>query len=328
VVKGAKQLVQDGHYGPYGLTSACDIYDQHAYDQWRTPSFLIGQAQACHAAGKAYFVGEFDWHQGSLISGAWNLDQQLDAWERSTYIDGSTFWDLLAPLTNWSDGYTLHYPGTSADMITRGVMLSDHAQRMAGMTPKTFLSDSFTGANGTALGAHVGEVGAAWDFNELWTAVSSIQNNRLTPSSGESHYYASGVPASADYIVGADIYTATALPNSFAGVTARTETKTDYGYQAYIVSASGTPHIGLDYNNTTGYTTIATRAITAPVVGSTHRLELKVQGSSLTLYWDGVALGASVTHTSLMSAGRAGVIMGGGSPTTGFHLDNITATDL
>lgn len=325
VVKGAKQLVQDGHYGPKGLTSGCDIMDQHAYDQWRTPAFLIGQAQTCHAAGKAYFVGEFDWDQGSLTKGAWTLDQQLDAWERSQYMDGSSFWDLLAPLTTWGDGYTLHYPGTNADMITRGDMLSDHAQRMAGITPKTFLSDSFTGANGALLSGHVGEVGAAWNQQATsWTGVPTIQNNRIWAST-EAHYYSSGVPASGDYTVSADVFVVSLL--GVAGVAARSTTEDTHSYVGYVTYSGGTTTCSIIRHG--GAVNLGSATVTTPAVGSTHTIKLKVQGSAISLYWDNTLVVGPITDATYAAAGRAGVRLGGSATATkGFHLENITATDL
>jgi len=339
VVKGAQQLVQDGHYGPGGSTELMaqtwiDGYDQHAYDQYRTPSFLENEAAFCHANGKFYFVGEFDWTDAptnpSLAHTNWYVDEQLDAWERSSNIDGATFWDLLGPNTAWNDGYTLHYPGTSNDMSQRAGMLSDHAQRMTGITPKTFVSDDFTGTNGTTQTAHTGATGAVWAYVNGWTGPSAIQNNRLYAGASDAVLYASGIPASADYTVTADIYTASLVSTGYAGVTGRSYTTGDYYYDAYIWWSSGTATIYLEYGHPGTDTTLGAHVVTTPTVGSTHTLRLKLQGTSLSVYWDNMTTPVigPITHTSLTAAGRAGTVQGHGSATTGFHIDSFTATDL
>lgn len=329
VTLGAQQLVQDGAYGviPDCLTSPyLDIFDQHAYDRFRTPAFLINEAHTAHTAGKAYFVGEFDWTDWIQGTGAWTLDHMLDAWERSPYIDGGTFWDLLAPLTIWNDGYTLHSPGDDANMRTRGNMLADHALRMKGITPTTFVSDTFTGVDGTVLSSHVGETGATWAFNDGWTDVARIQNNRLYGGSGQGRYYSTGIPASSDYTVTADIYVAS--NSGYAGVLAHVLTEQNYSYAAHVWNYGGTVMVFLDY---TPAGTLATHTIATPVVGSSHTLRLKIQNTGLSAYWDDMTTPVigPIYNTGLPSAGRAGVILGGGaSPTTGYHINSLTATDL
>jgi hypothetical protein len=228
-------------------------------------------------------------------------------------------------LTIWNDGYTLHYPGDNANMQTRGDMLADYAQRMAGITPKTFVLDTFTGTDGTVLSSHVGETGATWDFRDGYTDVASIKSNRLWAAS-LTHYFASGIPASADYEVSADIYIASQLSGGVAGVAIRSRTKSDISYTGHfgMSGASAFCYI-LGYPGAGG---IGFAGVATPSVGSTHTLKLKAQGTALSLYWDGALVVGPVTNTGYLTAGRAGVIIGGGSSTTGFHLDNITAVDL
>lgn len=324
--KGAQQLLMAGQYGTwddatYMGDENMDIYGDHGYTG-HTPASMATQAAMCHGYGKSFVAGAFDWTGGSH-----SFDQYVDNFDDGD-ADGDAFWDLLAPLTSWSDGYTVHYPGDNASMRTRAMILADHNAQMTGITPKTFLSDTFTGSNGTALGSHTGETGATWAKQEEWTGTCTIQNNRLYSTTTEAHYYASGVPASSDYTVTASIYIVSNATTCFAGVIARAWSEIDYGYEAYLYN-SGTPTLYLTYNHTSGETNLDSTVITAPAVGSTHTLALTVEGTSLAVYWDDVLKIGPYTHTGIYNAGRAGVIQGGSgmSSTAGYHIDSVTATD-
>ena len=159
VVEGALQLVQDGHYGFYDGSTVpaqllsqtwVDIYEDHTYDSTRTPGWLAVEADSAHSYGKAYTVGEFTWtdKDGSGNALSWTLDSLLSKMESDANFDIGTFWDLLAPLTNWGDKFTLHFPGdssnspeTAADMADRVIKLTRHAKIIAGTANYTnFLS--------------------------------------------------------------------------------------------------------------------------------------------------------------------------------------------
>src|SRR3546814_9399686 len=80
--------------------------------------------------------------------------------------------------------------------------ISDWSQTCA--LPISFVSDSFTDTAGTALASHTGETGASWTQHPSFAAGMTITDaNRCRPSSSGSiiAYYASGVPAGADYEV-------------------------------------------------------------------------------------------------------------------------------
>lgn len=162
---GAQQLVADGHYGIFTVDPTVDttsldltyvdIYSNHTYDNWRTPSVLVGEGTTVHGHGKAYYVGEYTW-TGSGVSPqpTWTLAQLLSAIEGSIYVDGDNFWQLLPPLTSHGDGYTLHFPGDDSNMITRSTALATHADIMTpvdlttGSTDLVGLSDSLVKAAG------------------------------------------------------------------------------------------------------------------------------------------------------------------------------------
>jgi hypothetical protein len=116
-----------------------DVFANHCYDNFRIPSWVSKEAQAAHLYGKAYVVDEYSWTDkqvnGSALS--WILGQMLSMIEGSPFLDGDNFWDLLAPLTSWGDGFTLHYPGDNSDMITRATQLANHASTMQTPAPAT-----------------------------------------------------------------------------------------------------------------------------------------------------------------------------------------------
>lgn len=134
---GARQLVMDGSYGLGDIPSAermaltqVDIYSDHAYDQWRYPNYLDNEGAVCHAYGKAFVVGEFDWRNSGQ---PWQLPELLSVVSSSPNIDGDGFWALAAPLVV-PDAFGLIWPGTNADKVIRGGELADHAAEMSTRT--------------------------------------------------------------------------------------------------------------------------------------------------------------------------------------------------
>src|SRR3954471_15254020 len=66
------------------------------------------------------------------------------------------------------------------------------------------VTDTFTGTNGTLLENHVGETGATWTFHPNYPADLKLQNGRVWgPEWGL--YFASGIPATNEYDVSADL---------------------------------------------------------------------------------------------------------------------------
>src|SRR5438128_157101 len=64
-----------------------------------------------------------------------------------------------------------------------------------------FLNDTFTGTDGTNLESHSGETGATWTVHPSFTGSAKLLTNRVHTNGALRAYYASGVPASADYDV-------------------------------------------------------------------------------------------------------------------------------
>ena len=104
-----------------------DIEDYHTY-----PANIAGMnqdASTTEQAGKAFYVGEFDWTSGD------SLQSFVSAIETNGSV-GDTFWSLfpLDPTSGYvqhGDGYTLHYPGDTDNMRIRAQILRTHAYRMS-----------------------------------------------------------------------------------------------------------------------------------------------------------------------------------------------------
>ena len=191
----------------------------------------------------------------------------------------------------------------------------------------TFLNDTFTGANGTALTAHTGETGATWTIQSTWSD-ANIQTNRVYGS--VAAVQASGVPASPDYDVLGTINIVSAA-NVTAGVAGRMAAAADTFYYAAIVRTSGgggTWTVQVAKRVAGVQTTLSSTGISALTVGTDHTLRLHMVGSSISAILDETTTFGPTTDTAITAAGRAGIIALTETSTTGFHIADITATDV
>ncbi len=137
------QLVADGHYGldsgSYATTSI-DILSDH----YSSPSSKLATNQTnAKAKGKVFMLGEHHWTQ-LKASGApaetYDLQTYLSAVEANN-VGISIYWSLFPHkeipdnsshgFVQHGDGYTLHYPGDTADMISRAQILRTFAYKVA-----------------------------------------------------------------------------------------------------------------------------------------------------------------------------------------------------
>ncbi|MBA3781105.1 MAG: LamG domain-containing protein [Nocardioides sp.] len=200
----------------------------------------------------------------------------------------------------------------------------------------TTSSDSFTGATGALLQNRTGEMAAAWTRHPASSADATITAGGRVRKAGTSTmgalYYASGVPATADYIVETDIYVATNLTNDMAGVVGRLDT-TNVNGTYYYARYEQTTQVWILYKVVNGtWTWLGQSATQALTVGSTYRLALDMTGASIRVLVDGVQV-VAVTDAGIGAAGRGGLALGfhGASATTvtdttGMHLDNFRTT--
>lgn len=243
-----------------------------------------------------------------------------------------------------SDNVGLQHTATSASVVkvatyfdtiknTTGLV---NYWRLGESSGTNVSSDSFTDTAGTELKAlHTGELGATWarpgSFSDPWGDNPIISNaNRARKASGDTWgvVYSSGVPASANYSVQADVYVASSLTGDVDGVMGRLSTSTVTGYAAvysvplgqwalYKLSSGTKTLIGTPYSQTLA-------------ASSTYRLALDMNGTTIRLLVDGVQR-ISVVDSTISATGTGGVTLGfqGASATSttdtaGMHLDNYT----
>jgi concanavalin A-like lectin/glucanase superfamily protein len=182
-----------------------------------------------------------------------------------------------------------------------------------------FLWESFTGANGTTLTSHTGEIGATWTKHPTSGAGSiAIDANRAhQTSSTNSFYYASGSPATADYDVEGRLRQVSDA--GLMGVTGRMDTSASTMYQFYYDAANNLWGINKWINGVN--TSLGTWSETL-ANGDERSFRLQMRGSSIKGFVDGVER-ISATDSAISAAGKAGVRGNTASSTTGVHLDWI-----
>lgn len=186
-----------------------------------------------------------------------------------------------------------------------------------------FVHDSFTDADGTSITSHVGETGATWtEHPNSSGGISVITNNRLRGNGSTNMFYASGVPATAEYDVEADIYFASTTL-SFNNICGRMSTSANTYYSVRLVS-------GQDWElrrifNGTG-TTLGQYLDSVPA-GTTRSVKLEIRDAAKKVYIDGVEQ-ISSSDNNITAAGRVGYLVTSSTATTHQHYDFITGTDL
>jgi hypothetical protein len=192
----------------------------------------------------------------------------------------------------------------------------------------TFVFDTFTDTDGTLLSAHTGELGATWVQHGVSTITIVISDaNRARRTSGGASdvalYYASGLPATADYEVSTILRQLTA--GAAAGVVGRVVTGATTAYMARYDSAgpewqlvkyvAGTP------------TTLGTYA-QALAVGQDYRMTLRMRGTRISLLVNNIER-IAVTDSAITDAGRAGLRASRTTTnSTDTHYDEFSATDI
>jgi hypothetical protein len=188
----------------------------------------------------------------------------------------------------------------------------------------TVVSDTFTDTAGVLLQSH----GTTWTRHASSDSDAAITNeDRVRRNgTGAALYYASGVPATADYSVQADIHVKSAAWDG-AAVIGRASTTANTYYRAGFFGPGPSWEL---YKVVNGTSTLLGSDADTLSAGSTHTVKLEMLGSRIRLLVNGVER-IAVTDTSITAAGRAGLRMGylGATSvptdTSGLHLDNVTA---
>lgn len=186
-----------------------------------------------------------------------------------------------------------------------------------------FVEDTFTDTDSTELSTHTGETGATWvEHPSYATGDFIITTNRVrTSGSNGACYYASGVPASANYAVTALVYQSGSTISGL-GPAGRISTSVNTMYFARYLGSSGEWQL-LRIVAGTAATLGQFSATTANA--ATYTVKLSMVGSTIKVYLNGSEI-ISVTDTQITGAGRAG-LRGTSSGTGGHHIASITATN-
>ncbi|API59508.1 hypothetical protein BSL82_09465 [Tardibacter chloracetimidivorans] len=182
------------------------------------------------------------------------------------------------------------------------------------------LSDTFTATDGTLVTARNADSGQAWT---ALTGNFVIASNRIRANTSTVVVQNEWTPAAAEYDIEADFYVHTTIVQS-AFIAARIQDSTNYVVFGWLNGTGWT--IGhtvsgsFTNNNSSGDTLSA---------GTSYHLKAEVRDGTKRLYVDGV-LKCSTTANNITPAGKVGFRNSGGTPgdATGYHWDNLAATDL
>ncbi len=169
-------------------------------------------------------------------------------------------------------------------------------------------TDRFNGTVGMDLSSQTADDGTTWTRRSGDTTTVVISNNHDVRQSaaGTSTYYTDEVPASADYLVEADIIAHTVRTGDQAGVVGRLDTANANGtfYWARYNRATTSWEL---YRRVNGVeTTIGTAYAQTLTAGTTYRLGLQMTGTKLNLLVDGIVR-ATATDANITAAGRGGI---------------------
>jgi len=183
-----------------------------------------------------------------------------------------------------------------------------------------FLYDSITGANGTNITAHTGELGATNSYQPQGAGTVLINNNAAYCTGGPAYVITSGTPDTADYTVEAVV--------DVKSVIADTVTN---GCVLFLrLPATGSAWIAVLFNGE--YCAVAWDGnlgslISAPLSVGQHVVRVSVAGTSVNVYFDGV-LNQTVTASSPTAKGKAGYGWQSAiTTTTGIHIMSVIAYD-
>ena len=209
---------------------------------------------------------------------------------------------------------------------------ADDAVTAAVGQPATFISDTFTDTDGTALESHTPEGGGSWSKHPLVNTGAAyhylIGSGRLYTSANPVTMLHSAIPASANYKVRGVFTMPTFIVNQLYSVLGRHDASAASGYIARP-AADGTSVTLAKVASISSTTVISTYTLpTAWVAGETHTLELVMNGTTISVIADGTTV-ISVTDSSVTAVGQAGIRSAqSNTGTTGLSITEFTATAL
>jgi hypothetical protein len=198
--------------------------------------------------------------------------------------------------------------------------------------------DSLIDTNGTTLPAHVPtgpDAGDSWQRGPFAAQDMVIQANGIVPGVAgfvdiHAVFNKLGDPWPADVSVAFDMHFFTNLNNMFPAVTLRHATGNDQCYGCQYDSTTGWGIEIWSTSNPGGPTELASAAYIYPGDGIVDAMIFEVEGNALRLWKNGV-LFISTTDNTITVGGKPGVYGTCGTlptATTGFHIENIVASDF
>src|SRR5581483_3055741 len=133
----ARHLIADGSakasHDPAGLAIAeIDLYTTHFYNCTADPGDIARAAAPVAAAGKVFYIGEYDWTQDTPIA----LQIMLKIIEQNPDVSGDLYWSLWGHTDTYGyaggDLYSLHVPGDDGGRQQRVGSLRAHAFAIRG----------------------------------------------------------------------------------------------------------------------------------------------------------------------------------------------------
>jgi hypothetical protein len=192
------------------------------------------------------------------------------------------------------------------------------------------LEDNFTDTDGTLLQSHSSDSGHSWTKHSSSNADAQVETNRArgqgaAGGSVKSRYYASWVPASADYDVEGD-FNLIGSPSSDDGAVCG---RMDTSAETYYMARYGT--FGFDWSlrkNVAGTQTTIGSAYSSddPGAGSPVTVKLAMSGTTLQVTIAGT-LRINQTDSAISSAGRAGLHWNPINSRNTVHIDAIRTAE-
>jgi hypothetical protein len=205
---------------------------------------------------------------------------------------------------------------------------------LPGPTPEPWMGppfyDSFTSADGP-LAVHTSESGHTWSAQPGGgSGTASIISNKAGSDAGGMNFISSFVPASPDYEVEAKMVPMSAIHNTSWAVVGRASLSANTYYAAFLYSFSGAFSVFLSRNIAGAYVEISHNdVIPQPTLGTTHSLKLRMNGSQISVYYDGYKVLGPFINTEITAAGTAGINSSTqATVSTGVLFDSVQATPI
>lgn len=190
-----------------------------------------------------------------------------------------------------------------------------------------FDSSTFAASVDAALSTYIGQMGESWTHHPHTSYATG--EFTIDAASGRAYptntiaYYASGVPASADYYSELDVFVASVISENI-GPCVRMDTTANTFYQFRL--RDGTSYELRKTVNDGTPVTLGTSTSNLPSAGQTKRLRIVAKGSQIWGEVDSVLTIGPITDTDITAAGSAGIRASGtATSSTGYHVSNFKA---